>query len=376
LKKNKVLIVDPVGCKAGMDYYDNNLVAGFWHAGVTAMIASNYTDKQHKAQVFFRSNKVNGQLFKLIDWVFGFWKSFWYARKNHISQVILHSFSAEIKDLYPYLLSKVFALRITTIVHDVSGFAEDDSSFVRNFIYKRSYNLIVHNDYSKEVLLGYLEPQMRTKLHVVPHGNFLSLPDPTITKTEARKRLKIGDQEKMILFFGQIKKQKGLDLLLNALAHTDEQIKLTIAGKPWKEKFDTYQELISHLNLKERVRLLIRYIEDSERELLFKSADLLIIPYYEIYQSGVLLMAMSYGVPVLVSDLPPNREVINHLENGLLFESGNIASLSKNIEHFFDNKEKLNYLSEKSVDLLKGRYDWVTIAQQYVRILFTNHLFI
>lgn len=335
LKENKVLIIDPVGCKAGMDYYDNSLVTGFSEVGVCAEIASNYINQVYHSKSFFRSKRLKGKLAKLLDWLVGFWNSFLYARKRHFKHVILHSFSSEVKDLYPYLLAKLFSIRITTIVHDVSGFANGDASFVRKLIYKYSFKLVVHNLYSKELLFGFLHEPLRGKVHVIPHGHFLSLPESHISKQDARNLLGIPKEEKMILFFGQIKKQKGLDLLIKALSQTDACIKLTIAGKPWKDSFDNYQSIIDELDLSKRVRLHIRYIEDAERDLFFKAADLVIIPYYEIYQSGVLLMAMSYGVPVLASNLRPNAEIINHLENGLLFESGSIHDLAESINYFF-----------------------------------------
>jgi D-inositol-3-phosphate glycosyltransferase len=161
---------------------------------------------------------------------------------------------------------------------------------------------------------------------------------------------------------------KGLDVLIHALPAVDQDIHLIIAGKPWKDDFTFYQSLIEKYQLSNRVKLFIRYIDDQERELFLKSADLLIIPYRKIYQSGVLLMGMSYRLPVLASDVEANRELIKDQYNGLLFKNGDPNDLAEKINAFFKNSNKQSIV-DNAFQIMQEKHNWNEIAAKYKKVL-------
>ena len=195
------------------------------------------------------------------------------------------------------------------------------------------------------------------------------MPLDDVTKLSSLKSLNLDPRFKYILFFGQIKKVKNLDLLLNAFSDINMDVKLIIAGKVWKDNFDDYQKIIKDKNLSDRVVLDIQFISDQKREVYFKCADLMVLPYKEIYQSGVLLMAMSYGIPTLVSNIAPFKEIISHNENGFIFQSNNIKDLSEKVNSVISDQVKLDSVSKSSIQSMKNHYDWKDIARNYLELI-------
>jgi glycosyltransferase involved in cell wall biosynthesis len=146
-------------------------------------------------------------------------------------------------------------------------------------------------------------------------------------------------------------------------------INLIIAGKPWKDDFSFYDELIRKYGLEIRVVKMIRFIENDEREKLFFAADVNVLPYRIIYQSGVLLMAMSHGLPVIASDLPANKEIINNGENGMLFSSEDSNDLALKIKLFFQDQSVARKLASNALATIKSDDDWHTISREYLKMI-------
>jgi glycosyltransferase involved in cell wall biosynthesis len=92
----------------------------------------------------------------------------------------------------------------------------------------------------------------------------------------------------------------------------------------------------------------------------------LVLPYRKIYQSGVLLMATSYRIPVIVSNLSPNLDIIEDGKSGLVFESGNAVSLKEKIIWANQNKDEMvEYADDAWASLAKSN-DWKKIARGYL----------
>src|SRR5690606_885122 len=105
------------------------------------------------------------------------------------------------------------------------------------------------------------------------HGCYTRFINNRITRDEALARLKLSPDYQYILFFGLIKKVKGLEILLEALKGTEGKVKLIIAGKPWQNDFSAYQEIIERNGLEEKVVKHIRFIDDDEKDLFFNGAS-------------------------------------------------------------------------------------------------------
>jgi glycosyltransferase involved in cell wall biosynthesis len=158
-----------------------------------------------------------------------------------------------------------------------------------------------------------------------------------------------------------------LDLLIRAIADVSREIAevtLLVAGRPWRMEFSQYDRLIDDLGIRDRCVLHIRYIPDSEVHLYYAAADIVVLPYREVYQSGVVLMAMSYGRPVLVSDLPGMTAIVAERENGYLFRQGAATSLAQTLIRVFQDEEGRRWVAERALEYVRLNHDWNEIGKK------------
>jgi glycosyltransferase involved in cell wall biosynthesis len=170
-----------------------------------------------------------------------------------------------------------------------------------------------------------------------------------------------------ILFFGQIKKVKGLDVLLRAVAilkQSTSDFELRISGKIWRDDANYYQNIIEESKLAPNVKLDLRFVPDEETFDIFNDACIVVLPYKEIYQSGVLLKAMSFGRAVVCSDLPPFQELVADGKNGFLFRSEDPASLADKLLEIFNNRQMLERIEDEAYKGIVVTHDWNKIGFQ------------
>ena len=278
----------------------------------------------------------------------------------------MHVFSTQFFFLLFFLIAKLLSLKVIAIAHDVSSLASDDSSVNKKWIYNYLCEyVVVHNKFSAAEIKGVLSSEkIANGLAVIQQGGYLDLVNPKITKKDAIRQLGLSDDKRYILFFGQIKQTKRLDLLIKSLAYVPNA-NLIIAGRPWKANFDEYQKLIDELGLESRVIKMIRFVSDEERELLMKAADIAAFPYEEIYQSAALLMSMTYGLAPITSDIPAFQEVIEDHKNGRVFKNGDSEHLGTVLQEMLKDGEILMKLKESSLQTIKEDFSWLNIAKEY-----------
>ena len=154
------------------------------------------------------------------------------------------------------------------------------------------------------------------------------------------------------LFFGFIKPYKRLDLYIEAAKKIDKKnARFIIAGNC--DNFDQYANLI---NNSENFDIRIRFIRNEEISNVFVETDFLVLPYEDTTQSGPLLIAVNYGIPVVASDLPAFKEIITHGYNGFLFKSGDENAL---YQIFYETSSMTKYQIDdlkKNMLLFRKRY--------------------
>lgn len=141
------------------------------------------------------------------------------------------------------------------------------------------------------------------KIHVIPQGIYEHLNRGTVRRDAARAHFGFAPEDRVALAFGIIRRYKGLDIALQALAKTPPRHKLLIAGEPW-EDWSLYERLIRDLGLETRVVADLRYIDDLDVELYFRAADITIFPYRQFEaQSAAALTALAFDIPIVVSNV-------------------------------------------------------------------------
>jgi glycosyltransferase involved in cell wall biosynthesis len=207
------------------------------------------------------------------------------------------------------------------------------------------------------------------KLDLIAHGNYVDKVPAAITREMAKKHFGLSADKRVLLFFGQIKDVKGLDVLLRGFAlarEKDPSLHLLIGGRLWKTDFAPYAALIAHHALAPHCTLHIRYIDDAEVPFFYLSADLVVLPYLRIYQSGVVLEAMSHGSAVLVSDIPGMLEAVDDEHTGFVFRSRDAAHLAQRIAEIFAAPGRSNDVARAGLRAVTEKNDWTRLGEQAV----------
>lgn len=359
----KIAIIEPVGGHGGMDYYDYGLAYGLGSNNVEVLY---YTcDKTNRRDFPNVSTKITFNklwdtnfICKIFRYLKGHIQSFRDARKEGAKIVHLHFFTFRIIDYLVLILARLMNFIVVVTIHDVNAFDKKANQTIEKKCYTLIDGIIVHNESSYNDLK---KKNIQIKnITIIPHGNykpFIDVPSPKRKETDFS-----------LLFFGQIKKVKGIDILLKAMKMVKERgynnICLTVAGKAWKSDLNYYIGLIKDLGIQEQVKTDFRYIPDNEVAKFYMNTDLVILPYTEIYQSGVLLLTMSYGRPVLCSDLDAFKEIVVDRQTGFLFETKNEVDLADKIINIYEHQETLIQVINRAGVLMDTKYDWVKIGKR------------
>ncbi len=202
----------------------------------------------------------------------------------------------------------------------------------------------------------------------VPHplyDNFGSI----LSKQEARTHLHINSNEFIFLFFGFIRKYKGLDLLLQAveklknLQPSTLNFKLLIAGEFYEDQ-KPYHELIEQLNIKDQLILRTDFIPDSEVKYYLCAADAVVQPYKNATQSGVTPLAYHFEVPMIVTNVGGLPSLVPHNKVGLVCEP-NAEAIAETMHQMMQTGTEsfLPYLREE-----KKKYAWSKMTDAILKM--------
>ena len=371
--KKKVAIIDTLGAHGGsFHFYAFGQSMGLINSGVDVSLYTNNETINPKINglKFFdfyknifasKSRIING-----LKWMIGSVQSIFHARISGISIFHFHIFYANILVLFNLLLVKLLFGRVVLTIHDVASLARIGSpSIMSSFIYKLTDLILTHNKFSEDEIIK-IDTSLKESIHIVPHGNYTPFINIQKNKNKSREYLELPNEKTILLFFGMIKKVKGLEVLLKSLrkvVDTNPDTVLLIAGRSWENDFAIYQEIIDRNNLSKNIILHKKFIPHEDVEHYYCASDLVVLPYTKIYQSGVLMMALSYEKPALVSDLSPLKEVIIDNENGFLFKSEDVNDLAKKLNSILFDKEKLERVRKNGNTLINAKFSWDEIGR-------------
>ena len=187
-----------------------------------------------------------------------------------------------------------------------------------------------------------------------------------VSQHEARKKLGIEETTRLILFFGFIRKYKGLDILLDAMKILKEKnpdMKLLIAGEFYGDD-KVYTEQIAHLGIAESLILKTSFIPDSEVKYYFCASDLVVQPYRNATQSGVTPLAYHFEVPMVVTNVGGLPTMVPDNKAGLIAEPNAEAIANKIIEYF--QKSPSYFLPGLREE--KKKYSWQVMVDAILSI--------
>jgi glycosyltransferase involved in cell wall biosynthesis len=200
------------------------------------------------------------------------------------------------------------------------------------------------------------------------YDNFGDIISKTIARNLLNEKLKlgIGEKEKIILFFGFIRKYKGLDILLRAMAEPaikGSGIRLLVAGEFYEDS-SPYKKLIEELKIRDQLILKTDFIPDGEVRYYLCAADAVIQPYRHATQSGVTPLAYHFEKPMIVSNVGSFSEQVLHQKTGLVTEPAPRA-LSEAILQFYELGEEF-FIPHLRTEKIK--YSWKNLVNTLLEL--------
>jgi glycosyltransferase involved in cell wall biosynthesis len=237
--------------------------------------------------------------------------------------------------------------------------ARPGQRYAQRRLYERFDAVIVHSEHGRARLIEELGVEER-RVHVIPHGAFQHLAVPaTIAAPPARGGDDAGLPETdapVVLCFGLMRPYKGIDLLLQAWRGI-ENAELWIVGMARMD--------ISALRASAPagVRFIPRFVTDAELPAYFRRADLVVLPYREIDQSGVLFTALAFGKALLLSDVGGFPEVAA-TGAARTFPAGGAAALHAALRELLADPGARAALADRARAAADGPYSWDEIGRR------------
>lgn len=254
--------------------------------------------------------------------------------------------------------TKIIALIHNAIPHEKRFF---DKAFAKYF-FKKCSGFIVLSD-----------PVEKDLRNLIPNANILLTPHPIydhyrerINKSEACRLLNIDSEKKNLLFFGLIRDYKGLDLLIEAISFLDESYQLVIAGECYGD-FQKYQNLIDRSPLKNNIRVFEQYIPDDMVTTLFSATDVLVLPYRDATQSGVVAVAYQMEIPIIATNAGALGQTVLSSHTGVVVEASP-ESISEGIKMYFENDKQIYFDNVKSE---KKRLSWLSFVEALQNFIYS-----
>lgn len=232
---------------------------------------------------------------------------------------------------------------------------------------------IVQSKMDAEDLQTIIEnPVFKQAVH--PTYNAFKIED--MSKEEARNRLGIHMDEKVLLFFGFVREYKGLKYLIQAMSSLIKcviGIKLLIVGDfSSKESKKQYEDMILQSGSKEYFVIYDGYIPDKEVEKFFAASDLVVLPYVSATQSGIVQIAYGFEKPVVVTNVGGLPDVVNNGKTGYIVESENADAIENAVVDFFENSRAMEFI--QGVKEEAYRFSWERMVDVIDEMIVDNNM--
>lgn len=366
----KVCIISPLGY-CGIAYYDYSLCRALSESGLKVDLFSvdNYIVGEelnfNKVDLFIGTHGDISRIKKGVNYLRALIKAFFLILKKKHEIIHLQKMELPVIDCVFFILLRLAGKKIVYTPHDIIPFKYRRLRYPIYLSYKLSDAIIVHNEKNRIDLAHYFG-FARDRISVIPHGNydyFLK----GVQRSEARQRIELPPDKKVLLLFGNMRKGKGIETTILSLKYLKNKadVLLLIAGKVSHGfDFEGMMKLIRNNDLEEFVLIRNRFIEDNLVESYYKSCDIVVIPYEQGYESGVLRYAFSCGLPAVVSDLKEFSEFAKDSVNCLMFRTGDPKHLAERLKVMLEDKSILQKISQNAKKLADRDWSWEKSASK------------
>jgi D-inositol-3-phosphate glycosyltransferase len=251
-------------------------------------------------------------------------------------------------------------IRITALVHNANPHEKQPfgTTLSRMFLSVCDRRIALSETVRRDIRSIGVESDVESLFHPI-YDQF----GASLDKSVARARLGLKATGPVVLFFGLVRKYKGLDILLKALDRATTQVTLLVAGE-WYEGESELKQLITSLGLADRVICRNEYIPDSEVATYFSAADVLVQPYRNATQSGVVQTAYHFGKPSIVTGVGGLPEMVRHGESGLVVAPEDPEALARAIDLFYSG-DTAERLSQGAV-AARSAFSWEAFVSRFL----------
>lgn len=272
-------------------------------------------------------------------------------------------------DIFFMMFLRLLRIKVVYTAHNIFPHDSKKYDFIFNYLlYKTASKIIIHSETTRKILLTTFKVRT-SKLNVIPHGNFdMYINSDPISRREARQKFNLQENDKVLLFFGQIREYKGIDLLIEAyriVLKNEENIYLIIAGSTVsKEATDEYMRLVNSIEKQDNIKVNFNFIPKEEVEYYFMAADFVVLPYKQIYHSGVVHVAYSFNKPIIATNVGDFAEFIIENKTGYLVNSQKPEDLADKIIYAFKNQNFIEEMGRCISELNKTNFSWAESAKK------------
>ena len=171
-----------------------------------------------------------------------------------------------------------------------------------------------------------------------------------------------------LIMYGNQSTYKGTDIFVNALTLLPQEYKNKVHALIVGKTYSDYLNELKGMKKNENIEFIPEYVSDEDLHKYIADSDIIVLPYREISQSGVLLLALSEKRLIITSDIPSFKETLVGMGEDTFFESGNAASLSTLIKKYanglVDENDQLDM-----IEYLEAKYSWMNVAESYKKFI-------
>lgn len=213
------------------------------------------------------------------------------------------------------VILKIIGIKIVWTVHNLLAHERQSKKLELFFhqLFARLCNLIiVHCVFARKTVLQtyHLPDYFKTKIFVIPHGNYINSYENIESRGQARSKLGLGNREFVFLYFGLIRPYKGVTQLVDAfLKLQSPQARLLLVGRPLNDAIKA--ELLYSCQSDSRIRAFLKYVPDKNVQIYMNAADVVVLPFQDILTSGSALLAMSFGKPIITPHIGCLSELLD-----------------------------------------------------------------
>ena len=284
-----------------------------------------------------------------------------YIRRKRPDMVVIQWWHPYFAPCYFLLTHFMGRQNVTFVCHNVfphERFPMD--KMLTRLTLNNGSHFIVH---AKEEAKQLEKIQAQPDYVVTPHPTYNAFCFEGMSMEQAREKLHIGAEERILLFFGYVREYKGLKYLLQAMPEIcseDKKVKLWVVGEFGADR-ENYQNLICELKIEDQVQVHDSYTPDREVEKYFAAADLVVLPYTSATQSGIVQIAYGFTKPVIVTNVGGLPDVVEDGSTGYIVEPENPEEIAEAVVRFFreNQAEKMQENIEKEAD----RFSWERMGE-------------